>query len=160
TESPARRNTAARSRRRESIRTRILRFLPSPGPPVLQSPAHAEGRSPTRRQHPCRDPDSGWRWPSPRPSPPPSPSSPPPRPPAPPRRRGRAPRRPPAGAGGAAGGIPRAGRGAPIRSLADALLGGRGPASRGDELARLYLQTTLELLGYQPGGPNGAWQQP
>jgi Zn-dependent M28 family amino/carboxypeptidase len=49
---------------------------------------------------------------------------------------------------------------APIRYLADDLLEGRGPASRGDQLARLYLQTTLELLGYAPGGPNGAWQQP
>src|SRR5690349_631997 len=49
---------------------------------------------------------------------------------------------------------------APIRYLADDLLEGRGPGSRGDELARLYLASTLELLGFQPGGPNGSWQQP
>nr|MDP9122222.1 M28 family peptidase [Acidobacteriota bacterium] len=27
-------------------------------------------------------------------------------------------------------------------------------------LSRLYLQSTLELLGYKPGGPGGSWQQP
>ena len=49
---------------------------------------------------------------------------------------------------------------APIRFLASDALEGRGPATRGDELARLYLATQLESLGYQPGGPNGQWQQP
>ena len=49
---------------------------------------------------------------------------------------------------------------APIRFLASELLEGRGPATRGDELARLYLQTQLEGLGYQPAFANGAWQQP
>jgi Zn-dependent M28 family amino/carboxypeptidase len=49
---------------------------------------------------------------------------------------------------------------APIRFLASDALEGRGPATRGDQLARLYLQTQLEGLGYQPGGPNGQWQQP
>ncbi len=49
---------------------------------------------------------------------------------------------------------------APIRFLASDALEGRGPATRGDELARLYLATQLELMGYQPGGPNGQWQQP
>ena len=48
----------------------------------------------------------------------------------------------------------------PIRFLASDLLEGRGPASRGDELARLYLQTQLEGMGYQPAFANGAWQQP
>jgi Zn-dependent M28 family amino/carboxypeptidase len=48
----------------------------------------------------------------------------------------------------------------PIRFLADDLLEGRGPGSRGDELARLYLATTMELMGLQPGGLNGSWQQP
>ena len=47
-----------------------------------------------------------------------------------------------------------------IRYLADDLLEGRGPASRGDVLSRLYLQTTLESLGFQPGAPGGGWQQP
>jgi Zn-dependent M28 family amino/carboxypeptidase len=49
---------------------------------------------------------------------------------------------------------------APIRFLASDALEGRGPATRGDELARLYLATQLESLGYQAGGPNGQWQQP
>jgi hypothetical protein len=49
---------------------------------------------------------------------------------------------------------------APIRFLASDSLEGRGPATRGDQLARLYLATELEGMGYQPGGPNGQWQQP
>ena len=48
---------------------------------------------------------------------------------------------------------------APIRYLADDLLEGRGPATRGDSLARLYLATELETLGYLPTGPGGKWQQ-
>lgn len=49
---------------------------------------------------------------------------------------------------------------APIRFLADDLLEGRGPASRGDQLTQLYLATTLEMLGYEPGGENGSYLQP
>src|SRR6201996_8483102 len=49
---------------------------------------------------------------------------------------------------------------APIRFLASDALEGRGPATRGDQLARLYLSTELEALGYQPGAPGGQWQQP
>jgi Zn-dependent M28 family amino/carboxypeptidase len=49
---------------------------------------------------------------------------------------------------------------APIRFLADDLLEGRGPASRGDRTARLYLETTMELMGLAPGLPGGGWQQP
>jgi Zn-dependent M28 family amino/carboxypeptidase len=49
---------------------------------------------------------------------------------------------------------------APVRFLADDQLGGRGVASTGDELTRLYLSTQLQLLGYQPGGPDGSWFQP
>lgn len=49
---------------------------------------------------------------------------------------------------------------APIRFLADDLLEGRGPATRGDQLARLYLSRELQSLGYQPGAPNGKWEQP
>src|ERR1700733_11584405 len=40
------------------------------------------------------------------------------------------------------------------------LLEGCGPATRGDELARLYLQTRLEGMGYKPAFANDAWQQP
>jgi len=49
---------------------------------------------------------------------------------------------------------------APIRFLASDALEGRGPATRGDQLARLYLATQLEEMGYQPGAPGGQWQQP
>jgi Zn-dependent M28 family amino/carboxypeptidase len=53
---------------------------------------------------------------------------------------------------------------APIRFLASDELEGRGPASRGDALARLYLQTQLQQLGFEPGGPmkdgKPQWQQP
>jgi Zn-dependent M28 family amino/carboxypeptidase len=48
---------------------------------------------------------------------------------------------------------------APIRYLASDELEGRGPASRGDALARLYLATELEQMGYQPAGTNGGWEQ-
>src|SRR5262245_39087057 len=66
----------------------------------------------------------------------------------------------PAGADAAAKAIARDSLEAPIRYLADDLLEGRGPASRGDTLARLYLATALESLGYQPGAAGGGWQQP
>jgi Zn-dependent M28 family amino/carboxypeptidase len=49
---------------------------------------------------------------------------------------------------------------APVRFLASDALEGRGPASRGDTLARLYLATQLEGMGYQPAFPGGQWQQP
>jgi Zn-dependent M28 family amino/carboxypeptidase len=49
---------------------------------------------------------------------------------------------------------------APIRYLADDLLEGRGPATRGDKLAQLYLATTLQRLGFQPGAGNGSYIQP
>jgi len=48
---------------------------------------------------------------------------------------------------------------APIRFLASDELEGRGPATRGDALARRYLAAELESLGYQPGGENGTWEQ-
>jgi len=47
----------------------------------------------------------------------------------------------------------------PIRFLSSDALEGRGPATRGDQLTRLYLATQLQALGLQPGGPNGQWQQ-
>jgi len=47
-----------------------------------------------------------------------------------------------------------------VAYLADDLLEGRGPATRGDRLTRLYLATTMQLLGLEPGGPDGAWEQP
>src|SRR5215210_3590410 len=47
----------------------------------------------------------------------------------------------------------------PIRFLADDLLEGRGPASRGDQLTQLYLASTLQMLGYEPGGEKGSYLQ-
>jgi Zn-dependent M28 family amino/carboxypeptidase len=49
---------------------------------------------------------------------------------------------------------------APIRFLSDDLLEGRGPATRGDALARRYLAAELQSLGYLPGAPGGKWEQP
>ncbi|HVT17284.1 MAG TPA: M28 family peptidase [Thermoanaerobaculia bacterium] len=49
---------------------------------------------------------------------------------------------------------------APIRFLADDLLEGRGPGTRADRLSRLYLQSVVQMIGLQPGGPEGGWQQP
>jgi Zn-dependent M28 family amino/carboxypeptidase len=56
--------------------------------------------------------------------------------------------------------ITRAALEAPIRFLASDLLEGRGPATRADQVARLYLQTRLEGLGYRGAFANGEWQQP
>jgi Zn-dependent M28 family amino/carboxypeptidase len=56
--------------------------------------------------------------------------------------------------------ITRAALEGPIRFLSSDLLEGRGPGTRGDQLARLYLQTRLEGMGYQAAFAQGAWQQP
>lgn len=45
------------------------------------------------------------------------------------------------------------------RFLSSDLLEGRGPGSRGDELARAYLATQLEAAGLEPGGADGSWEQ-
>lgn len=47
-----------------------------------------------------------------------------------------------------------------VRFLADDLLEGRGPGTRGDALARRYLATQLEAAGCKPGGADGSWMQP
>src|SRR5246127_1156465 len=56
--------------------------------------------------------------------------------------------------------ITRAALEAPIRFLASDLLEGRGPATRADQTARLYLQTRLGGLGSRAAFAKGAWQQP
>jgi Zn-dependent M28 family amino/carboxypeptidase len=56
--------------------------------------------------------------------------------------------------------ITRAALEAPIRFLASDLLEGRGPGTRGDQLARLYLQSELEGMGYKAAFAGNAWQQP
>jgi Zn-dependent M28 family amino/carboxypeptidase len=46
-----------------------------------------------------------------------------------------------------------------IRFLADDLLEGRGPGSRGDELAQRYIASHFESLGLKPAAPDGGWYQ-
>src|SRR5262245_54928587 len=46
-----------------------------------------------------------------------------------------------------------------IRFLADDLLEGRGPGSRGDELAQHYIAAQFESLGLKPAAPEGGWFQ-
>jgi hypothetical protein len=47
-----------------------------------------------------------------------------------------------------------------IRFLASDLLEGRGPGSRGDELAQLYIAAQFEALGLEPAASDGGWFQP
>lgn len=47
-----------------------------------------------------------------------------------------------------------------IRFLASDLLEGRGPGSRGDELAQQYVAAQFESLGLKPAAPGGGWFQP
>src|SRR3954469_4385206 len=65
----------------------------------------------------------------------------------------------PPGAEKAAQAMDRASLEAPLRFLSGDLMEGRGPASRGDETAQLYLASMLESLGYQPALSKGEWQQ-
>jgi len=46
-----------------------------------------------------------------------------------------------------------------VRFLADDLLEGRAPASRGDELAMRYIAAQYERLGLVPAGDDGGWLQ-
>jgi Zn-dependent M28 family amino/carboxypeptidase len=48
----------------------------------------------------------------------------------------------------------------PIRFLSSDLLEGRGPGTRGDQIARNYIAAEMETIGLLPGGPGGAWEQP
>ncbi len=47
-----------------------------------------------------------------------------------------------------------------VRFLADDLLEGRAPGTRGDRLAQLYLATEFEKLGLRPAFGPGRWYQP
>ena len=47
-----------------------------------------------------------------------------------------------------------------IRFLSSDLLEGRGPASRGDQLAEQYIAAQMEAMGLQPGAPDGTYFQP
>lgn len=46
-----------------------------------------------------------------------------------------------------------------VRFLADDLLEGRGPGTRGEALARHYIATQLQAAGCEPGAPENSWQQ-
>jgi Zn-dependent M28 family amino/carboxypeptidase len=46
------------------------------------------------------------------------------------------------------------------RYLAHDLLEGRGPGTRGDDLARHYIASQFEAMGIEPGGPDGSYFQP
>jgi Zn-dependent M28 family amino/carboxypeptidase len=48
---------------------------------------------------------------------------------------------------------------ADVRFLSSDLLEGRGPATRGDRLAREYLASRFEAIGLEPGAPGGVWEQ-
>ncbi len=45
------------------------------------------------------------------------------------------------------------------RYLSHDLLEGRGPGTRGDDLARYYIALQLEAMGIEPGGPDGSYFQ-
>ena len=67
---------------------------------------------------------------------------------------------PPAEAGQAAKSINEDAIRGHIRFLADDLLEGRGPGTRGDQLTQRYIATQLGSLGLQPAAPGGGWYQP
>src|SRR4029079_19134010 len=46
-----------------------------------------------------------------------------------------------------------------IKTLSSDAFLGRGPATRGEELATAYLRDQLKAAGVEPGGPNGSWFQ-
>jgi Zn-dependent M28 family amino/carboxypeptidase len=72
--------------------------------------------------------------------------------------RGAAP--PPAALAAAHAQITAASLAAPMRFLSSDLLEGRGPGTRGDEIARRYIASEMEEIGLQPGGSDGGWEQP
>src|ERR1041384_4365613 len=46
-----------------------------------------------------------------------------------------------------------------VRFLADDLLEGRGVGTRGDQLARRYIATQMQMSGLTPGAAGGSWEQ-
>ena len=42
------------------------------------------------------------------------------------------------------------------KALSDDAMGGRGPGSPGDLMARAYLVKRLKEIGFEPGGPGGS----
>ncbi len=48
----------------------------------------------------------------------------------------------------------------PIAELASDAYGGRGPGSDGDRMTREWLAEELASIGFEPGMPDGSWEQP
>jgi Zn-dependent M28 family amino/carboxypeptidase len=47
-----------------------------------------------------------------------------------------------------------------VVEIADDRYAGRSPGSDGDRMTRVYLGRRLDELGFEPGAPDGGWQQP
>jgi Zn-dependent M28 family amino/carboxypeptidase len=47
-----------------------------------------------------------------------------------------------------------------VIEISDDRYEGRGPGTRGDEMARRYLAERMEQLGLEPGAADGSWEQP
>src|SRR5271168_3039116 len=47
----------------------------------------------------------------------------------------------------------------PLRFLSDDLLEGRGPGTRGSDLAIQYIADEMQTMGLAPGGDGGGWLQ-
>ena len=46
-----------------------------------------------------------------------------------------------------------------VAALSADSMGGRGPGTAGDRMARAYLTRRLKAIGLEPGGPDGSWEQ-
>jgi Zn-dependent M28 family amino/carboxypeptidase len=46
------------------------------------------------------------------------------------------------------------------KALSSDAMGGRGPGSKGDAMARAYLVKRLKEIGFAPAGADGGWEQP
>src|SRR5437588_4509027 len=46
-----------------------------------------------------------------------------------------------------------------VKTLSSDAFLGRGPATRGEELATNYIRDRLKAAGVEPGGPDGSWFQ-
>jgi Zn-dependent M28 family amino/carboxypeptidase len=47
-----------------------------------------------------------------------------------------------------------------ITEISDDRYEGRGPGTRGDQLARKWIVQQMQQIGLEPGGANGSWEQP
>ena len=56
--------------------------------------------------------------------------------------------------------VSTAGMDAHLKYLADDMLEGRAPATRGGELATKYIAAQFQAMGLEPGGPDGSYFQP